>query len=165
MTSPWTYQIDGADIVVRNITASCFGGAYDSGDDGRTESGLLNDGSDPGLMGVALPVRSIEPATRASPLAFPGPHIPWFTQVNIWREAGGEQTAIECLLIDNGPDQLRCPTHAIDLNPNVVLKFSPGFDPRRVADDWLQPGFSFRVVGAAKYAFCDKNFTFATGHT
>ena len=152
MNTAWTYEVDGPDLVVRNISASCFGGAYDSGDDGQTESGILNDGSDPELMGVALPIRSTEAATRTSPLAFPGPHIPWFTQVNVWREAAGEQTAIACILIDNGPNQLRCPTHAIDLNPNVALKFSPGFDPAKIADQWLEAGFSYRIIGAAKYA-------------
>lgn len=144
--------MDGADLVVRNITASCFGGAYDSGDNGRTESGILNDGSDPSLMGVALPIRSTEAATRTSPLAFAGPHIPWFSVVKVWREAEGEASAVRCVLIDNGPDQLRCPTHAIDLNPNVALKFSPGFDPRRIANEWLGHGFSYRIPGAAKYA-------------
>ena len=152
LSHTWTYQIDGADLVVRNITASCFGGAYDSGDDGRTESGILNDGSDPALLGVALPIRSTEAATRTSPLAFAGPHIPWRSIVKVWREADGEAAAIACLLIDNGPDQLRCPTHAIDLNPGAALHFSPGFDPRKIADEWLQTGFSYRIVDAAKYA-------------
>lgn len=152
MNSAWTYQIDGADLVVRNITASCFGGAYDSGDDGQTESGVMNDGSDPSLMGVALPIRSVEAATRTSPLAFAGPHIPWLSSVNVWRDAEGEAASIRCILIDNGPNQLRCPTHAIDLNPNVALKFSPGFDPRKVANEWLGHGFSYRILAAAKYA-------------
>jgi hypothetical protein len=152
VVSAWTYEVDGVDLVVRNITASCFGGAYDSGDDGQTESGILNDGSDPGLMGVALPIRSTEEATRTSPLAFTGPHIPWLSVVSVWREAEGETAAIPCILIDNGPDQIRCPTHAIDLNPNVALKFSPGFDPRKIADEWLEDGFSYRITGAAKYA-------------
>ena len=152
MNPRWTYEVDGPDLVVRNITASCFGGAYDSGDDGRTESGVLNDGSDPHLLGVALPIRSTEAATRGSPLAFSGPHIPWLSAVLVWREADGEPSAVRCLLIDNGPDQIRCPTHAIDLNPNVALKFSPGFDPRKIAGDWLESGFSYRVIGAARYA-------------
>jgi hypothetical protein len=148
---PWTAEIDGDDLVVRNVLATCFGGAYDSGDDGQTESGVLNDGSDPTLMGVALPIRSVEKATRQSPLAFKGPHIPWFTMVKVWREASGEETAIECKLIDNGPDVARFPRHAIDLNPNVALRFAPYYDPKRIANDWSGVGFSYRIVGGAKW--------------
>jgi len=102
-------------------------------------------------MGVSLPIRSTEAATRNSPLAFCGPHIPWLTPVKVWREADGEQTAVICILIDNGPDVLQYPDHALDLNPNVVLHFVPGYDPKKVADDWSEAGFSYRVVGGAKY--------------
>jgi hypothetical protein len=149
---PWEVQVDGADLVVRNIFATCFGGAYDSGDDGKTESGVMNDGSDPNLMGVALPIRSTEDATKNSPLAFSGPHIPWKTEVRVWKESAGEQSAVSCILIDNGPDVQRHPSHALDLNPNVVLKYyAPQFDPKKVADEWSAEGFSYRIVGGAKY--------------
>ena len=150
---PWTAQIDGDDIVVRNVTATCFGGAHDAGDDGQTESGAINDGSNPNLMGVALPIRSTEAATKGSPLALSGPHIPWFSKVLVWSEADGEGTAIECELVDNGPEVSRYPAHAIDLNPNVVLKhFAPDFDPLKVANEWGASGISYRIKGAAKYA-------------
>jgi len=148
---PWTAEIDGNDLVVHNILATCFGGAYDSGDNGQTESGVLNDGSNPNLMGVALPIRSTEAATRSSPLAFSGPHIPWKTAVNVWLEAAGEATAIACILIDNGPDVAAYPTHALDLNPNVALKFAPGYDPTKIANEWSGTGFSYRIVGGAQY--------------
>jgi hypothetical protein len=150
---PWSAEIDGDDLVVRAIRATCFGGKYDTGDDGHTESGVLNDGSDPNLFGVALPIRSTEESTRHSPLAFRGPHIPWKTVVMVWREAEGEKGAVACELIDNGPDVLRYPTHALDLNPNVALAFNPDFDPCAIANEWMsQPGeFSYRVVGGAKY--------------
>jgi len=151
---PWVVQVDADDLVVRNILATCFGGEFDSGDDGQTESGVMNDGfptADAYPMGVALPIRSTEAATRNSPLAFGGPHIPWLTTVKVWREADGEPTAVACILIDNGPDVLQYPSHALDLNPNVVLHFVPGYDPRKVADDWSGVGFSYRIVGGAKY--------------
>ncbi len=148
---PWTAEIDGNDLVVRNIRATCFGGKYDSGDDGQTESGILNDGSDPTLMGIALPIRSTEKATWNSPLAFKGPHIPWRTIVKVWREKDGESTAIDTILIDNGPDVYRFPTHALDLNPNVALHFAPYFDPKRIADDWSGGGFSYRIIDGASY--------------
>ena len=148
---PWVVTVDGDDLVVRNIVATCFGGAYDQGDNGQTESGILNDGSDPTLMGVALPIRSTEAATRGSPLAFSGPHIPWQTQVNVWKEKDGEETAIECILCDNGPDVLVYPTHALDLNPNVAAHFAPLMDPRKLANEWSGMGFSYRILGAAQY--------------
>jgi hypothetical protein len=149
---PWTAEINGDDLVVRNIRATCFGGAYDSGDNGQTESGILNDGTDPNLFGVALPIRSVESATMRSPLAFKGPHIPWRTFVMVWREVEGEASARKCILIDNGPDVSRFPLHALDLNPNVALLFAPGFDPKKIADEWSGEGFSYRIVGGAKFA-------------
>jgi len=151
---PWTVLVDGNDLVVRNILATCFGGKFDTGDNGKTESGVMNNGfptADAYPMGVALPIRSTEAATQGSPLAFSGPQIPWMTTVKVWREADGEATAINCILIDNGPKVSQYPDHALDLNPNVVLYFSPKADPRTVANTWSAPGFSYRIVGGAKF--------------
>jgi hypothetical protein len=148
---PWEVLVDGEDLVVRNVMATCFGGAYDAGDDGQTESGVPNDGRGPALLQCALPIRSTEEATRLSPLAFKGPHIPWKTPVKVWREAEGEATAITCLLTDNGPDVLHYPTHALDLNPVAAAHFAPNFDPRQLANKWGGVGFSYRVVGGAKW--------------
>lgn len=149
--SPWTYEVDGDDLVVRNIIVTCFGGAYDKGDNGQTESGALNNGSNPNLFGVALPIRSTEAATKNSPLAFKGPHIPWFTPVNVWRDTEGEDTAVLCELIDNGPNVLRYPTHALDVNPNVALCFTPGANLVTIANEWEGHGFSYRIIDGAKY--------------
>ncbi len=148
---PWTAEIDGDDLVVRNVKATCFGGAFDAGDNGETESGVMNDGRDPKLLGVALPIRSTERATRCSPLAFKGPHIPWKTEVRVWHELEGEKGAVSCILIDNGPDVSRFPTHALDLNPNVALLFYPYSDIRTIANRWSGSGFSYRIVGGAKF--------------
>lgn len=151
MNPTWTYTVDGEDLVVRGIIATCFGGAHDAGDDGKTESGILNDGSDPDLHGVALPIRSVEHATRNSPLAFKGPHIPWNTGVWVWREADGEATAILCSLIDNGPNTLKYPTHALDLTEAVASHFDPTIPRVRIANEFEMSGMSFRVIGGAKY--------------
>lgn len=148
---PWFVSVEGDDLVVRNITATCFGGGHDFGDDGQTESGVMNDGRDPHLLGVALPIRSVEKATMLSPLAFKGPHIPWHTPVKVWRESEGEATAITCTLIDNGPDISRYPTHALDLTVAAAAHFAPNFPPRRLANGWAGVGFSYRIVGGAKY--------------
>ena len=151
---PWVVRVDGDDLLVRTIHATCFGGKFDTGDTGQTESGILNNGfptADAYPMGVALPIRSTEAATRNSPLAFKGPHIPWKTVVKVWREADGEETAVKCILIDNGPDVSKYPSHALDLNPNVALHFAPDFDPKKIANQWSDDGFSYRIVGGANY--------------
>lgn len=151
---PWTVTVDGDDLVVINILATCFGGKFDKGDNGKTESGVSNNGfptADVYPMGVALPIRSTEASTKNSPLAFKGPHIPWMTTVKVWRDSDGESKAVSCILIDNGPNVASYPTHALDLNPNVVLHFSPNADPRKVANEWSSNAFSYRIVGGAKY--------------
>jgi len=111
---PWFVSVEGNDLVVRNITATCFGGGHDAGDNGQTESGVINDGSNPALMGCALPIRSTEAATKGSPLAFSEAHIPWGTKVKVWKQIQGEATAITVSLIDNGPLVRVYPTHALD---------------------------------------------------
>lgn len=147
---PWTVKIDGDDLVVTNIKATCFGGRWDKGDNGQTESGIKNDGST-NIFQIALPIRSTEAATINSPLAFPGPHIPWKTIVKVWRTKDGENTAIEGILTDNGPDIEEFPDHALDMNPPMVLAFEPDFDPKKVANFWSGSGFSYRIIGGAKY--------------
>jgi hypothetical protein len=149
---PWPVWIDGEDIVVRCITATCFGGAFDKGDNGKTESGVLNDGRDPALMGCALPIRSTEEATRNSPFANPDkPHIPWDSAVKVWREADGEETAIEVRLIDNGPDISRFPAHALDLTECAAMHFAPHIPRNRIANEFEVSGLSFRVIGGARF--------------
>ncbi|EDY16699.1 hypothetical protein CfE428DRAFT_5812 [Chthoniobacter flavus Ellin428] len=149
---PWLVEIDGEDLVVRNIIATCFGGAHDSGDNGETESGVMNDGRNPDLFGCALPIRSIEAATVLSPLAFKGPHIPWETLVRVWREATGEGNSITVRLIDNGPDVLHYPTHALDLTEAAAAHFRRDIPRDRLANEFEEPGFSYRILGAAPYA-------------
>jgi hypothetical protein len=147
---PWTAFVDGKDLIVRNIHATCFGGKYDAGDNGLTESGVRNDGSTD-LAQCALPIRSIENATRDSPLAFEGEHIPWKTEVRVWREKDGEASGITCLLTDNGPDVSRFPAHALDLNPAAVLHFAPGANVKTLANTWSADGMSYRIKGGARY--------------
>lgn len=146
---PWTAEIDGADLVVRDVIATCFGGEYDKGDNGQTESGIPNR-TNPAFL-CALPIRSIEAATRNSPLAFKGPHIPWRTVVKVWRSSQDEETAIQCILADNGPDVSRFPTHALDLNPPAAQHFTPDVIIKTIANLWSMKGMSYRIIGGAKY--------------
>jgi hypothetical protein len=150
--TPWTALVDGDDIVVRNIIATCFGGGHDAGDNGQTESGVHNDGRDPSLLGVALPIRSLERATAGSPLAFPRAHIPWLIKVKVWKESDGEDTAIICAQIDNGPDVLKYPTHALDLTVAGAHHFAPSIPLHDLANEFELSGLSYRIVGAAQYA-------------
>ena len=147
---PWTALVDGDDLLLINVHATCFGGKFDQGDDGRTESGVMNDGSN-NLLQVALPIRSMEGATKNSPLAFKGEHIPWHTHIKVWRLGQGEDTAVTGILTDNGPDVQKYPTHAMDLNPPMALKFSPKYNPRKLANSWSMDGLCARIVGGAKY--------------
>lgn len=151
-STPWVALIDGDDVVGRNLFGTCWGGGHDPGDDGQTQSGLPNDGRYAKLAGVALPIRSIERATAGSPLAFPGPHIPWFTKVLVWLEEAGEASAITCQLIDNGPDELHYPTHALDLTVWVAQQFAPKIPLELLPRYFGMTGLSFRIIGAAKYA-------------
>jgi hypothetical protein len=151
---PWSVKVDGKDLVVENVLATCFGGKFDSGDDGTTASGVKNDGypkAGAKPMGVALPVELSSPKTNNSPIAFKE-QIPWKSGVKVWRITDGEAKAVNCILIDNGPNTVRYPSHALDLNPNVALLFAPDYDPKEIANGWSENGFSYRIIGGAQYA-------------
>jgi hypothetical protein len=148
---PWTAYIDGDDVVLIDVIATCFGGDYDAGDNGLTESGARTKGN-PSIMGIALPVRSTEAATRISPLADPNkPHIPWFSKCRVWRKWEGESLGCDAEVIDNGPDELHFPTHAFDVTPAVAHHFTPGMPLASLPNDWEANGMCLRIFGAAKY--------------
>ncbi len=143
-------QIDGPDILVRNVIVTSFGGGHDSGDDGRTESGVMNDGRDPNLLGCALPIRSTEKATNKSPLASRlKTHIPWNTEVRFW-QGEDEITGIITRLIDNGPDVSKYPTHAGDLTVYAAHFFNPAIPVRDMANRF-EMILSYRIIGGAAF--------------
>lgn len=147
----FSIEIDGEDVVVRNVVVTCFGGAYDKGDNGQTESGVKNDGSNPNLIGCALPIRSTEKATAGSPLACSFlPHIPWGTKVEFWGGIVSEAMPLPCDLIDNGPNVLKYPTHAGDLTPIAALHFSPHLEIEEIANEF-EAILSYRVIGGSQY--------------
>ena len=146
----FTIEIDGNDIVVRDVIVTSFGGGHDPGDDGQTESGVLNNGSNPYLLGCALPIRSTEAATAPSPFSDPNkPHIPWGTKVLFW-SGNDESEAVETELIDNGPDVAKYPNHAADLTVYAASKFNSSIPIDRMADDF-EATLSYRVVGGAPF--------------
>lgn len=144
-------EIDGDDIVVRNVLVTAFGGGHDLGDNGETESGVKNNGSNPFLMGCALPIRSTEAATRQSPLSNPDkPHIPWHTKVKFWGANIPEANAIETALIDNGPDVSKYPTHGGDLTIFAARHFNFTIKEKDMANNFSMI-LNYRVIGGAKY--------------
>ena len=150
---PWSVEVDGADLVVRNIVANTLSAAITTAAIMVSpESGLRTRGN-LGLLGCALPIRSLEASTRLSPLAFKGPHFPWFIPVKVWREADGEDSALllEKGLIDNGPDVLKYPTHALDLTVAGRRHFAPEIPLIKIADDFELSGLSYRIVGGAQW--------------
>lgn len=139
-------QIDGNDIVVRNVLVTAFG-YNDPGDNGECASGKKNG---PDLMGCALPVLASVAETRPSPLAFLK-HIPWGTPVKFWQ--GDEDLpahSVMTTLEDDGPDVKDYPTHGGDLCVAPASVFAP-----KIALEQLSRKFSatlsYRIIAGAKY--------------
>lgn len=141
-TWPFTACIDGADIVVENVLATCFGGDSDPQDSGETASGI-NTRRQPGIAGCALPMNT--PATsvlRGSPL----PRVPWKTLV----EVSDGNMKVTVPVIDLGPGKQASkktgPAHAIDL----TIAAAREFDPKASATNFSRM-VSFRILGGAKF--------------
>jgi hypothetical protein len=155
---PWTVEIDGADLVVRNVKVTAFGGAEDArtgNDDGQSESGVVTAIHQPGggwvdtmAAGCALPVNKREAATAPSPLAFTR-RIPWHTKVHFW--AGNDETSgVTYDLIDNGPNVLKYSANAGDLTPAAAQFFAPKMPFDRFVHDFAYT-LSYRVIGGAQF--------------
>ena len=147
-TLPWTAEIDGDDLVVLNIKATCFGGGFDKDDPGDTASGVKNNGSDPTLLGVALPIENMA-STNNSPLCFGAARVLWKSTVIVWLAAKPD-FKVSAILIDNGPSTVTYPDRALDMNPALASKFAPGKTPFQLANGWTGTGFCYRLVGGAK---------------
>jgi hypothetical protein len=140
----WKFSasLDEDDIVMRNVTATWFGGVDDPLDNGETSSGVST--RDPDVLGCALAVVSRHPSTKGAPLAFPAPGlkpgIPWKTDVEISYQG----KSITVPLLDNGPAQSA--GDAIDLTQAVFKFFGVSL---KVG---ILHGVNVRIIGAAKYA-------------
>lgn len=139
----FTVEIEGDDLVVRDTTATWFGGNSDPLDDGSTASGVSTK-DNLGVLGCALPVvkrdakgKLFEP-TCTSPLAF-DKRIPWKTPVEV---TVGNRT-ITVPLIDNGPAQSA--GDGIDLTIGAFTFFE-----KKLSAGVIK-GVSYRILGAAKY--------------
>ena len=146
-TWPFTATIDGDDIVVSNITITCFGGLDDPQDPGDTASGV-NTKRNPTIAGVALPMNigPRSPHTQGSPI----PKLPWGTPVEV--TIGKFVSTPAKGVIDIGPGKQASKPgdpHALDLTPGAAQFFSP--DPlERLATNFEAQG-SYRIIGGAKF--------------
>jgi hypothetical protein len=155
---PWTVEINGADLVVRKVKVTAFGGAEDvrcHNDDGHTESGIDTATQDANgnwvdtyVAGCALPVSKKETATKGSPLAFTQ-RIPWHTKVRFWA-GDDESSGVVYDLLDNGPDVSEYPSNAGDLTPAAAQFFNAKMPFNRFVHDFEQT-LSYRVIGGAQY--------------
>ena len=141
---PWSAWIDGADIVVVNARATCFGGSDDPQDSGETASGISTK-HNPLLVACALPLiytgtgKGLIAALGGSPL----PKIPWRTPVQVSDAATGK--TLTAILIDLGPAKKT--GNAIDL----TIAAARFFNPHASATNF-EMICHYRIAGAAKYA-------------
>lgn len=120
------------------VLASWFGGGDDREDDGQTASGILNDGSDPTLLGCALPLPTCL-STKGSLL----PVLPYrLTLVEFTAVPSGIKLA--CPLIDVGP-ALDAPDHAAADLTQAAFKGLGG----DLKDGLIK--VIIRIIGAAKH--------------
>ena len=138
---PWHALVDGDDIIIRDVRATCFGGANDPQDNGETASGIstrLN----PDFLGCALPMiytgknRALQRALGGSPL----PKMPWRTKVLV--TAGDKTVATQ--LIDLGP--AKATGNAIDLTIAAARCFK-----KQASATNFSLRCNVRIVGGAKY--------------
>jgi hypothetical protein len=142
-TWPFTVRVDGDDLVVENVRATCFGGANDPEDSGATASGISTKGN-PSLKACALPMiyggknKALLRALGGSPI----PRLPWQTMVRVTAKDGRE---LVVPVIDLGPAKRT--GNAIDLTIAAARFFTPGASATNFA-----MMCDFRILGGAKYA-------------
>jgi 3D (Asp-Asp-Asp) domain-containing protein len=141
-TWPWPAYVEGDDIVVENVRATCFGGSSDPQDNGDTASGISTK-ANPALAACALPMRYAgrNAKLRAALGGSPIPKMPWQTKVAI-TYAG---ITITVPVIDLGPAKRT--GNAIDLTIAAARRFNPKATARNFA-----ARVSYRILGGAKFA-------------
>jgi rare lipoprotein A (peptidoglycan hydrolase) len=105
--TPRSWELSFEGNLVCSGMASWFGGKSDPDDDGSTASGIMNDGSDPNLMGCALPMAISNGQLVKACIGSPFPPLPYkSTMVKIT----ANWITITVPLIDCGPafDENRC---------------------------------------------------------
>lgn len=142
MTKP-TLEIDGDDLVVRNVRCTCFGGTSDPQDNGETASGIST--KHPTVRGAALPRRYTGhngPLLKALGDGLIPPGVPFGLPVEITDLASGKQEWAP--FIDIGPA-----THTgnyLDVTEAVAKRFDSDATSRN-----FEIRCDYRVVGGARY--------------
>ncbi len=137
-------EVDGDDLVVRNIRCTCFGGANDPQDSGETASGVST--KDPSTRGVALPRRYIGPNKALQKALGDGiipPKVPFHLLVEVTDRATGHTETAP--FIDLGPATYT--ENYLD----VTVAVAKTFNPNATATNF-EMICSYRVLGGAKYA-------------
>lgn len=140
-TWPFSARVDGADIIVTDVCATCFGGSADPEDNGETASGISTK-AHPTLKACALPMiyrgknKALLKALGGSPI----PKLPWRTQVEIL--ANGKRLVVP--VIDLGPAKRT--GNAIDLTLAAARFFSSAASATHFK---LQ--CSYRIIGGAGF--------------
>lgn len=140
-TWPFSAHVDGDDILVIGVRATCFGGSNDSEDNGETASGISTQ-DNPTLKACALPMHygGKSPALLKALGGSPIPKLPWGTKVEVMSQ--GKRLVIP--VIDLGPAKRT--GNAIDL----TLAAARFFDGKATASHF-EMECSYRIIGGAKY--------------
>lgn len=138
---PFSAHVDGNDILVMGVRATCFGGSNDPEDNGETASGISTK-HNPTLKACALPMiytgnsKALLKALGGSPI----PKLPWKTMVEVM--ANSKRLIVP--VIDLGPAKRT--GNALDL----TIAAARYFDGSATATSF-ELECSYRIIGGAKY--------------
>jgi hypothetical protein len=127
-------NIEGDDLVVRNVVCTWFGGPNDPQDSGETASGV-NTKENPNILGCSLPMDGFHHSTTdGSPL----PRLPWNTFVKVRNLANSREISVP--LIDLGPSLFAPSGAAIDLTESAFRLIGGNTDRGKIQVDFVIPG-------------------------
>jgi hypothetical protein len=144
----WLFQanIDGDDIVVKDIVITCFGGWGDGNIDDPQDSGRTashRNTKTERIEGVAIPMDAVQfpdmktadPDGYHALLGSPLPKIPWETAVEV--TIGETRFTPRDGIVDLGPGRhaTKKPSepHALDLTPRAAALFEPDTSLKKLA--------------------------------
>lgn len=149
---PYIVEIQGNDLLMKDVVCTCFGGADDPQDKGETASGI-NTKTHPNAKGVSLAMdgRQFEHLTEEEHEALDGspiPKMPWHTMVEL--TAGGVTIRPDLGVIDLGPGKQATTKpsepHAIDLTVAAARDIYP-----RASATNFGVRVNVRIINAAQY--------------
>lgn len=148
---PWTVEVFGDDLVIRDVKATCFGGSSDRMDNGMTASGFPTKGHDE-FVGCSLPMRHPNvKGLRNSPIPLmpygvftTGEDNPSGAHCEITYKNGDKHTMP---VIDLGPDIGRFPENALDLTVGAARLENK----HATANNFSTIVRQVKIIGGAKY--------------